>query len=111
MAKSNRRPDPFDRPLDATLERLRILGLPYRPHFAHVDRWVAVCPCCQGELHLREPFVGSAVTVSCDGGCHESRIVAALAAEPPNYDVGLSLAEEASDIAHRALEIAEQPCR
>lgn len=82
MAKSNRRPDPFDRPLDALLERLRIHGRRYRPHPHDLERWIATCPVCGNEMGLREPYVGAAVSVVCGHGCHETRIVHALAAEP-----------------------------
>ncbi|HEY4429235.1 MAG TPA: hypothetical protein VGN08_13615 [Solirubrobacteraceae bacterium] len=77
------RADPFERPLDALLERLRVHSIAYRPDFEAVDRWRTSCPCCSGELILHEPYVGSAVVVRCvEGECHESRIVDALAARP-----------------------------
>jgi hypothetical protein len=111
MDKSNARPDPFDRPLDATLERLRVHRIAYRPHYADIDRWITSCPICAEELVLHEPYIGSPVTVRCASLCHEQRIVAALAAEPPRFDEGLALAEGASEIAHRALELLEESCR
>jgi hypothetical protein len=111
MAKSSRRPDPFDRPLDACLERLRVHGIPYRPDFAEIDRWIARCPVCADELLLHEPYRGSAITVRCGGGCHESRIVEGLAAAPRRPDEGLDIAEQASDIAHNALELLERSWR
>jgi hypothetical protein len=109
--KPSRRSDPFDRPLDAALERLRVHNLAYRPHHADVDRWIATCPLDGEEMTLHEPYVGSWVTVRCAGGCHEARIIAALAAEPQQPDQGLDRAEETSDIAWRALELAESLCR
>jgi hypothetical protein len=111
MDKLSRRPDPFSRPLDAVLERLRVLRLGYRPHPDDLERWIATCPICGNEMILRENYVGAAVTVICGHGCHETRIVAALAAEPRCYDEGPALAEDASDIAHRALELLEESCR
>jgi len=111
-SKANRRPDPFDRPLDATLERLRVHSLAYRPHFDLVDAWLATCPIDGEELLLHEPYVGAAVTILCAGGCHESRIVHGLAAEPSYSSIqGLDLAEDVSSIAHRALELVESLCR
>jgi hypothetical protein len=105
------RPDPFARPLDATLERLRAHGITYRCHIDHLDRWVTFCPICGDSLTLREPYVGAAVAVRCDGGCHESRIVGALAAEPSPHDEGLDLAEAVADIARRAIELLEDRCQ
>jgi hypothetical protein len=110
--ESSRRPDPFDRPLDALLERLRIHQLSHRPHPDDLERWIATCPCCGNEMVLREPYIGAAVTVICGHGCHETRIIAALAADPliPGSQ-GLDLAEDASAIAQRALELLEASCR
>jgi hypothetical protein len=108
---SRRRTDVFDRPLDATLERLRVHGLAYRPHFDRVDAWIATCPVDGEELLLHEPYLGSPVVVRCTGECHESRIIAALAAPPYDPGPGLGLAEEAAAIAHRALELAESLCQ
>ncbi len=41
----------------------------------------------------------------------QTRIVAALAAEPRNADEALGLAEQASAIAHQALQLVESTCR
>lgn len=108
MPKSSPR---SDRPLDALLERLRWHELAYRPHHDDVERWIATCPSCGNEMVLREAYPGAPVTVICGHGCHESRIVAALAAEPRPDDEGLALAEDASEIAHRALELLEESCQ
>jgi hypothetical protein len=104
-------PDPFDRPLDAMLERLRVHDIRYEWHTDQLDRWDLSCPICAASTTLREPYKGAAVTVRCDGGCHESRILAALAAEPHGYDAGLELAEAVSALAWRALELLESSCR
>jgi hypothetical protein len=109
--KSSRRADPFARPLDATLERLRVHGIPYRGDYSDIDRWLTSCPVCAEELLLHEPYLGAPVTVRCASQCHESRIVAALAAEPHSQDAGLDLAEGVSEIAHRALDLLEERCR
>jgi hypothetical protein len=105
MSARAKRPDPFERPLDALLERLRIHGLDYRPHRTDVECWLADCPVCGSQMLLRERYIGAPAEARCTfGGCHESRIVAALA-EPPGIsaEVALELAEQASAIAHRAL--------
>jgi hypothetical protein len=101
---------PEDRPLDVTLERLRVHAIAYRPDYADIARWLSECPICSEELLLHEPYVGAPVTVRCSGGCHETRIVAALAAEP-RRDEGIALAEAASGVAHRALELLEESCQ
>ena len=107
MTKSNRdAADPWARPLDCVLERLREHNLDYRPHPDDVERWRATCPCCGNELGLREPYIGSAVEVVCGFGCHVSRIIDALAREPKG-DSSLVLAEEAADLARRAIRLAE----
>ena len=96
QSRSAGRRDPFDRPLDALLERMRWHSLEYRPHPGHVDRWVADCPVCDAQWPalelvehpsvarplLAEEFVGGPVSAICMNGCHESRIIAALAATP-----------------------------
>lgn len=105
------RSDPFDRPLVALLERLRWHELDYRCLVDDLQLWRATYPCCRGETTLREPFRGGPVTIRCAGlGCDETRIVAALAAAPGRGD-GLDLAEGASAIAHRALELLERSCQ
>jgi hypothetical protein len=108
MWRMGNRPDPFERPLDALLERLRVHGLDYRPAKAW-DTWTATCPVCGNSMLLRERFRGAAVELNCIwGGCHESRIVAALA-EPPGIsgEDALQLAEGLSAVAHRALALLE----
>ncbi len=76
------RPDPFDRPLDAMLERLRVHAIRYQWHADQLDRWDTTCPICVEPATLREP-----------------------------YDAGLELAEAASAVAWRALELLEASCR
>lgn len=105
------RSDPFDRPLDAMLERLRVHGITYGRPGTEIDRWVTSCAVCGQPMMLHEPYLGSPVTVRCSAGCHESRVVRALAAEPHRYDEGLDLAEDASAAAWRALDLLEQACR
>jgi hypothetical protein len=80
----SRRPDPFDRPLDALLERMRWHKLIYRWDIRDLTVWHAPCPVCGGCLALRlvERYVGGPVSITCVNDCHESRIVAALAAAP-----------------------------
>lgn len=107
----SRRPDPFDRPLDTLLERLRAHGIGYMWHADQLDRWDTSCPICGEPMTLREPYKGAAVAIRCDNGCHESRMVAALATEPNRRDEGLDLAEAASEIAQRALKLVETSCR
>jgi hypothetical protein len=78
------RQDPFDRPLDALLERMRRHGIAYRPDLGALDVWLATCPVCGGSLALRlvERGMGGPVAITCVNGCHESRVFAALAAAP-----------------------------
>jgi hypothetical protein len=109
--ESKHRADPFDRPLDCLLERLRFHELAYRPKHDDIERWITSCPICGEELLLHEPFVGSAVTVRCAGSCHETRIVGRLAAEFCRPDLALELAEQVSRVAHRALELLEARCQ
>jgi hypothetical protein len=110
--QSNRRPDPFDRPLDVLIERLRWHELGYRWSEDDLRLWRAICPCCRDEMTLRESYVGGPVSIRCAGlGCDETRVVAALAAEPYRPEEGLDLAEGMSALAHRALELLESRCR
>jgi hypothetical protein len=106
MTKSSRDADPFERPLDATLERLRAHGQDYRPHPHDLERWRATCPSCGNEMELRERHIGAAVEVVCGLGCDVSRIIDALAREP-SRDSSLVLAEEAANLARRAIRLAE----
>jgi hypothetical protein len=79
------RPDPFDRPLDALLERIRWHGLDHTGDPEAIDAWVAPCPVCgcgRPALRFVERYVGGPVSITCVSGCHETRIVAALAAAP-----------------------------
>jgi hypothetical protein len=105
------RPDPFDRPLDTLLERLRVQGISYGSDPEQIDRWITSCLICGNRTMLFEPYVGGPVTIRCVDACDEARIVAALAVEPHGHDEGLDLAEQATVIARRALGLVEASCR
>jgi hypothetical protein len=107
------RADPFARPLDAALERMRVHSLGYTPHPGDIRRWVGRCPSCREyALVLHEPFVGGSVSVTCGRSCDESRIIAGLAAAPEVLsDHALELAEQGADLARRAIELADRSCR
>jgi hypothetical protein len=94
----NRREDPFNRPLDRTLLRMRALWpgeTIYRPHPDKVDTWVGRCPVCQlrsvytlsiTEMPLlvggvEEP--GGEVRFDCWSGCDESFIRLLLGVDIP----------------------------
>lgn len=103
------RGDPAKRPLDQTLEQLRGLGLPYKPGET-VDTWLAVCPACRtGDwgLLIREYRHGSPITLRCSSGCADEAIRDALQRDPVDVriDAALALAEQARDIAARALQL------
>ncbi len=113
-----RRPDPFARPLDRVLERLRAHGLPYRGDERHLSTWHAVCPFCRvpdWTLALREHGYGGSIALRCVAGCTEADIHRALEREPAEAGIenaearaaeALELAEQARDLAARALALA-----
>jgi hypothetical protein len=111
------RRDPFARPLDHALERLRIHGLPHRADAEHVHTWHAVCPSCRvpaWTLLLREHSHGGSIDLRCAAGCAEHDIHGALERDPAEARIeaadarateALELVEEARDLAARALEL------
>ena len=112
------RPDPFARPLDHALERLRAHQLPYVGDAARLHVWRAVCPCCRVPnwmLTLRERGRGGAIDLRCAAGCKDAEVRAALERDPTEGRIeaaearaadALELAEQAREIAVRALELA-----
>jgi hypothetical protein len=112
------RPDPFDYSLDRALERLRVHGLPYRGDPKHFNCWSAVCPFCRvpaWTLTLREHGRRGAIGLICAAGCTCAEIHAALEREPAEARIEaaeaktaevLDLAEQAREVAARALELA-----
>ncbi len=107
--RSSQRPDPFARPLDALLQRLREAGLPYYWSQTDLKIWKAVCPSCRAPewgLSVRESYVGGQVTVRCAGGCSDGEIRTALDAAAREVDpYALELAVQARDIAEAALAL------
>jgi hypothetical protein len=113
------RRDPFARPLDRALERLRAHGLPYRADAEHFNTWRAACPSCRvpdWTLLLREHGHGGSIDLRCVVGCAEPEIQAALDREPADARIeaaevraieALGLAEQARDLAARALDLAD----
>jgi hypothetical protein len=103
---------------DDALLALRVLGLDYRPDLRQQDGlWEARCPCCAPftdklTLTISEGHRGGRVSVSCASrGCPAVEIQTRLrdALLPPvDGRLALELAEQASSIATRALELAEQ---
>jgi hypothetical protein len=103
-------------PLDEALFNLRRLGLFYRWSIDDIRAWEAVCPCCrQWPLRLREPYRDGPVSLDCrGGGCEDGAIRWAFTADPLQWRVedletqladALMLAEQARDVAGRALEL------
>lgn len=93
-----RRPEPFDRPLDHALERLRTHGLPYRGDAARLNTWHAVCPFCRvpaWTLTLREHGHGGSIDLRCTAGCDPADIAAALDADPAAWRIEAAEAREA----------------
>jgi hypothetical protein len=104
------------RPLDGMLQDLRRLGLGYIWSLGDLCVWEAVCPCCRRwGLKLREPFPGGPVGLDClASGCDDAAIRWAFTADPLAWRVAeleralgdaLALAEDARDIAARAVEL------
>jgi hypothetical protein len=112
------RPDPFSRPLDHALERLRVHGLIHRGDAERFNTWHAVCPSCRvpaWTLLLREHGHGGSIDLRCAAGCTEHDIRDALERDPAGARIeaadakaaeALALAEEAHDLAARSLELA-----
>jgi hypothetical protein len=97
--------------LDRTLELLRAAGLPYRWHETQLSRWDSCCPrCLSGTWDLTIVDRGQTVALRCQGGCTEQQIVEALQERPALLEA-LELAEAASELAHRALKLAEEAAR
>jgi len=98
--------DPFARPLDHALERLRVHGLPYSGHPERVSVWRSVCPSCRiGEwcLTLREHGHGGSIDLRCSVGCTDSEIRVALERDPAERRIEAAEAREA-----RAWEVVGQ---
>lgn len=105
-------------PLDTALERLRCHGLPYRWDERHLSTWHAVCPFCRvadWTLALREHGYRGPVAMRCAAGCTEQEIQQALEREPSQARIeaaetrateAIELAEQARDLAARALTLA-----
>ncbi len=112
------RRDPFARPLDHALERLRVHGLPHRADAERFNTWHAVCPSCRvpaWTLLLREHGHGGSIDLRCAAGCAEHDIRDALERDLAEARIeaadakaaeALELAEDARDLAARALELA-----
>jgi hypothetical protein len=112
------RRDPFARPLDHALERLRVHGLPHHADAEHFNTWHAACPSCRvpaWTLLLREHGHGGSIDLRCAAGCAEHDIRDALERHPAEARVEaadaraaevLGLAEEARNLAARALALA-----
>lgn len=112
------RRDPFARPLDRALERLRVHGLPHRADAEHFNTWHAACPSCRvpdWTLLLREHGRGGSIDLRCVAGCAEHEIRDALERNPAEARIeaadaraveALELAEQARDLAARALALA-----
>ncbi len=117
------RRDLFARPLDRALERLRVHGLPHRADAEHFNAWHAVCPSCRvpdWTLVLREHGHGRSIDLRCAAGCAEHDIRDALERNPADAQIeageiraveALGLAEEARDLAARALALAVRAYR
>lgn len=111
------RADPFARPLDRALERLRAHGLPYCGDATHFHTWHAVCPHCRvpaWTLTLREYGHGGKIGLRC-AGCESADVAAALEADPAARRIEAAQAREAEAwalvaelrvLAARALELA-----
>jgi hypothetical protein len=106
--RSARRRDVFEQPLDAALLALRVAELPYQ-WTDDLKVWRSVCPSCRAPewgLTIREGYVGGPITLRCSSRCSDPEIRAALAAAAHDIDpFALELAEEARDVAERALEL------
>lgn len=112
------RSDPFARPLDRALLRLRVHGLPYRADERHTSTWAAVCPTCRvpaWTLGIREHGYGGSIDLGCSTGCESADIAAALEADPAVWRIEAAEAREAEAwrivaelrvIATRALTLA-----
>ena len=104
--------------LDLALEYLRGHELPYKWHETDLYLWEAVCPACitpEWGLTLREPVKFGPISVRCKSGCSAEQIKQALEREPirPQIEAAEAeaaeawqVAEQTSEIAHRALELA-----
>jgi hypothetical protein len=97
--------------LDLALEYLRGHGLCYRWTEDDLRVWEAVCPACRHPswgLRIRETVRGDPISLVCSAGCSGQVIREALEAEPVHEQIeqALQLADEARDVAARALELA-----
>lgn len=104
--------------LDLALEYLRGHELPYRWHATDLRVWEAVCPACiapEWGLMLREPVKFGPISVWCKSGCSAGEIKQALEREPIPPQLAAAqaevaeawqVAEQTSEIAHQALELA-----
>jgi hypothetical protein len=95
-------------PLDRALELLRGHRLPYKQVNHNV--WHSLCPSCRTPewgLSIRECRRGGPIAMRCAAGCSKQRILTALLAEPVDerVEAALALAEDASRVAHQALEL------
>jgi hypothetical protein len=101
--------------LDATLALLCAAQLPHRWNDRQLNRWDSCCPrCLSGTWDLVILDHGASVSLRCRGGCTEPQIIAALKDRPPllvaqaREQAALELAVGASEIAHRALDLARE---
>jgi hypothetical protein len=97
-------------PLDRALEALRAHLLVYRWAEHDLKVWETVCPSClapEWGLRIREPRRGGPISFYCRSGCPDTDVREALEREPvePRIEAALLLAEQARDIAARALEL------
>jgi hypothetical protein len=102
--------------LDVVLQQLREHRLVYEWDQSDLKVWHAVCPvcrahpgCCTGEwtLRLREPWRGGPISLACTTGCEDTKVRAALAADPDSIKLAdaLRLAEDARSVAAKALQL------
>ena len=106
-------------PLDEALQHLRGHRLAYVWDETDLKLWHAICPACRAMewcLRLRESRRGGPITLRCSSGCTDGEIRAALEREPVEPRVeelegrlagALALADQAADIAARALTLAK----
>ena len=114
------RPDPFARPLDHALERLRVHELPYRADVRRFDIWQSVCPSClvgDWMLTVRERGLGGEINLRCAAGCGEIDIRRALERDPADArvealeasaDEAWAICENLREIAAAALDLASE---
>jgi hypothetical protein len=106
--RSATRRDVFLQPLDAALLALRVAELPYQ-WTDDLKVWRSVCPSCRAPewgLTIREGYHGGPITLRCSSRCSDHEIRAALEAAAHDVDpFALAIAEDARDVAERALDL------